>query len=59
MLPLTLLIFFARNAVSEYRSGRLGKPYASLADETIAAVVQPAPVDDEALEAEANTKVNK
>jgi hypothetical protein len=58
MLPCTLLLLFARNAFIEYRRGRLGKYYASLGDETISAVVQPAPIDEEILEEEATTKVN-
>lgn len=57
MLPCTLLLLFARNAVVEYRRGRLDKPYASLGDETISAVVQTAPIDEEFLETENATKV--
>jgi hypothetical protein len=58
MLPCTLLLLFARNAVVEYRRGRLGKSFASLGDETVSAVVQTAPVDEEILEADIDTKVN-
>lgn len=58
MLPCALLLFFVRNAVIAYGQGRLGKSHASLGDETIAAIVQPAPVDEEALNNDANPKVN-
>lgn len=33
MLPCALLFIFAWNAVIEYRSGILGKPFATLGDE--------------------------
>lgn len=59
MIPCTLLLFFARSAIIEYRRDRLGKPFASLGDETISAVVQPAPIDEEILEAETNQKVQQ
>ena len=59
MLPCTILLLFAQNAISEYRRGRLGKSHASLGDETIAtAVVQTAPIEEEILDAEVTTKVN-
>lgn len=60
MLPCTILLLFARNAFIEYRRGRLGKPFATLGDEAISAVVQPAPVVEEMIEDEsaANAKVN-
>ena len=57
MLPCTLVFFFARSAVIEYRRGRLGKYFSTLGDDSISAVVQPAPIDDETLENEANAKV--
>ena len=57
MLPCTLLMIFARNAIVEYRRGRLGKSFASLGDETISAVVQVVPVEEEILDAETVTKV--
>jgi hypothetical protein len=59
MLPCTLLLLFGRNAIIEYRKGRLGKPFASLGDETISAVVQSTPIDEEILEAESVTKVDQ
>ena len=57
MLPCTLLLLFARNALVEYRRGRLGKPFASLGDDTISAVVQTAPVDDDILDGDLSSKV--
>lgn len=57
MLPCILLLMFARSAVIEYRHDRLGKYYASLGDDTISAVVQVAPVDEDALDNETNSKV--
>lgn len=57
MLPCTLLLMFARNAIVEYRRGRLGKSFASLGDDTISAVVQTVSVDEEILDAETVTKV--
>lgn len=59
MLPCTLLMIFARNAIVEYRRGRLGRSFASLGDETISAVVQAVPVEEEILDAETVTKVKK
>lgn len=59
MVPCTLLLIFGRNAVVEYRRERLGKPFASLGDETISAVVQPAPIDEEILDNDANGKVKE
>jgi hypothetical protein len=62
MLPCTLILIFARNAVKEYRKGRLGIPYGTdFIEETVAAVapVQPGLPDEEGLEVEATTKVNK
>ncbi len=58
MLPCTLLLLFARSAIVEHRKGRLGKSFSSLGDETISAVVQAAPIDEEMLESETATKVN-
>ncbi len=58
MLPCTLLLLFARNAIVEYRRGRLGNSYATLGDDTISAIVQPAPIDEEILEGDVATKVN-
>ena len=59
MVPCTLLLIFARNAIVEYRRGRLGRSFASLGDETISAVVQAVPVDEEILDAETVTNVRK
>jgi hypothetical protein len=59
MLPCTLLLLFGRNAIIEYRKGRLGKSFASLGDETISTVVQSTPIDEEILEAESVTKVDQ
>ena len=62
MLPCTLLLIFARNAVKEYRKGRLGIPYGTdFIEETVAAVASQHPdlPEEEALEVEATTKVNK
>ena len=58
MLPCTLLLLLTRNAIKEYRRGRLGKSHASLGDETISAIVQAAPVDEEVLDGDINTKVH-
>ncbi|CAF1341232.1 unnamed protein product [Rotaria sp. Silwood1] len=59
MLPCVLLLFLARNAVKEYRRGRFGKPYATLGNETVSVLVQPAPVDEEILDGDVNTKEQK
>jgi hypothetical protein len=59
MLPCTLLLLLARNAFKEYRRGRLGKSFVSLGDETIATIVPPIAVEEEVLENDVNTKVNK
>ncbi|CAF3277495.1 unnamed protein product [Rotaria socialis] len=59
MLPCIFVILLARNIVIEYRQGRLGKAYTGLNDETIAAMVQPAPVDEEMLDSEGNPKEQK
>lgn len=50
-------MIFARNAIVEHRRGRLGKSFASLGDETISAVVQAVPVEEDILDAETVTKV--
>ena len=60
MLPGALLLILARNFVNEYRCGRIGKAYAPIEDETIAALVQPAPVIEEELpDAELAAKVRR
>ena len=61
MAPCTLLLILARNAINEYRRGRLGIPYGTtFIEETATAVVPQAGLpDEEALEVEATTKVNK
>jgi hypothetical protein len=60
MLPCTLLLIFAKNALTEYRRGRLGIPYGtSFVEETVAAVGDHVALpDEEGLEVEATTKVN-
>ncbi|UJR10042.1 hypothetical protein I4U23_014264 [Adineta vaga] len=60
MLPGTLLLILVRNLINEYRQGRLGKAYAPIRDETISALVQPAPViEEEITEAELTSKEPK
>jgi hypothetical protein len=41
----------------EYRRDRLGKPFTSLGDETISAIISPAPIDEEITENDPNNKV--
>ncbi|CAF4649098.1 unnamed protein product, partial [Rotaria socialis] len=59
MLPFALLLIFAWNAVVEYRRGSLGKPFSTLADETVSAVIQPATIDEDVLDGDGNTKEQK
>ncbi|CAF1475342.1 unnamed protein product [Adineta ricciae] len=60
MLPAALLLILARNFLNEYRRGRIGKAYAPIENETIAALVQPAPVIEEELpDAELSAKEPK
>lgn len=60
MLPGTLLLILARNFVNEYRRGRIGKAYAPIENETISALVQPAPiVEEEVPDAELSAKVRR
>ncbi|CAF3687427.1 unnamed protein product [Rotaria sp. Silwood1] len=59
MLPCILLFLLARNVIAEYRRNRLRKSQSSLDDETISDIVQPAPVDEEILDDDINTKEQK
>ncbi|CAF3636677.1 unnamed protein product [Rotaria sordida] len=59
MLPCALLLSLIKNAITEYRRGRFTKPYASLGDETIAVIVPPAPIDEEIIDSDVNTKEQK
>ncbi|CAF0922999.1 unnamed protein product [Adineta steineri] len=59
MLPCALLLIFARNAVIEYRRGILGKPFATLGDETVSSVIQPLTVDEDALDTDMSSKEQK
>ncbi|CAF0832577.1 unnamed protein product [Adineta ricciae] len=59
MLPCALLLIFAWNAIVEYRRGTLGKPFATLGDETVSSVIQPMAIDEDALDTDLNTKEQK
>ena len=58
MLPCTFLLLLIRNAIIEYRRGRLGKSHSTLYDETISAVIQPAPVIEEKIDGDFDAKVH-
>lgn len=58
MLPYALLILLARSLFKEYRRGRLGRPYQSLGDETISAIIQVAPTEEDLTDGDENQKVN-
>ncbi|CAF1446188.1 unnamed protein product [Adineta ricciae] len=59
MLPCVLLLIFAWNAIVEYRRGTLGKPFATLGDETVSSVIQPMVIDEDTLDTDLNTKEQK
>lgn len=60
MFPLLILLVFGRNALIEYRRGRLGKSFSTLGDETVSAVIQPGAIDEDALDAaDGNIKEQK
>ncbi|CAF1417032.1 unnamed protein product [Rotaria magnacalcarata] len=59
MLPFALLLIFAWNAVVAYRRGSLGKPFSTLGDETVSAVIQPVTIDEDVLDGDGNTKEQK
>lgn len=59
MLPASLLLLLTRNLIIEYREGRLGKAFSGLGDETIAAIVQPVAAEEEIVEPDPNSKVNR
>ncbi|CAF0731605.1 unnamed protein product [Rotaria sordida] len=59
MLPCALLLIFAWNAIEEYRRGLLGKPFSTLGDEIVSAVIQPGVVDEDAIENDVGTKEQK